>query len=140
MSGADVVEVAWLELGEYARHAGKSVRTVRRWLAEGRLPSADLVAGRWLIPADAAPGPAAPSWTPPAESGAALAVVDPGPAAALAGQLWFTVDDLVTLWAPYVSRHAVLAMLHDGALAGLRHGPAGSWIIPRAEVARLAGR
>lgn len=139
MSGADVVEVSWLELGEYARQSGKSVRTIRRWLAEGRLPAADLVAGRWLIPADAAPGPPAPAWSP-GSAGAALAVVEPAPAAALAGQLWFTVDDLVTLWAPYVSRHAVLAMLHGGELTGSRRGPAGSWIIPRAEVARLAGR
>lgn len=47
-----------LTVDQYAERTGRSVRQIRRYLADGRIPGAVSVAGRWSIPADALPVPA----------------------------------------------------------------------------------
>lgn len=47
--------VTLLPLEAFASHVGISVRQVKRYLAEDRLPGAAKVDGRWLIPTDARP-------------------------------------------------------------------------------------
>ncbi|WP_157372878.1 hypothetical protein [Agromyces sp. Root81] len=42
-----------LTLQGYVDATGKTERTVRRWLAAGELPGAELRDGAWMIPADA---------------------------------------------------------------------------------------
>jgi hypothetical protein len=140
-----------LTLDEYAaayvdpdtRRTGVMPRTVRKWLADGRLPDAVMVGKRRMIPADARPGPVvdlgelhqdeaptdrALAPVPPA----ALTLAPPTGAGAGAGPLvlqWFTVDEVVQLWRGLVSRRRIIAMLEDGRLAGDRIGPRGTWLV-----------
>lgn len=126
-----------LTLEEYAAARDTTVRTVRRWLSEGRLPDAVLIEGRRLIPTDAHPGSAQEG----REMVAAhrphvtdLTVTSPTP-----GQDWWTVDELAHRWAPYVSAYAIVEMIHAGELAAFRRGRNRAWIIPNGEVVRLGG-
>ena len=55
----------YLRAGEIARLAGVSIRTVRRWIAEGMLPSVK-VGGVRLVPRkglEQALSPASPPWS-----------------------------------------------------------------------------
>lgn len=50
-----------LGVKQYAEHVGAGERTVRTWLADGRLPGARKLNGVWMIPADERPTDAAPA-------------------------------------------------------------------------------
>lgn len=126
---------------EWAAVLGVSPRTVTRWCVAGRVPGAAHVDGRWRIPLDAEPPAdrraskprplARQAWSDVAlvtRDGAVAAAAAPAPAPA--PSMWMTVDDVAAMWAPHVSRHAVLGMLRAGELRGYRRGPNRSWIIP----------
>lgn len=130
-----------LTLAAYMAETGASERTVRRWLADGRLPGARMVGRQWMIPADTMPLPDPPAIRDLADLGRATGVRSTevvtthgtGPA------FWFTVDDLVTMWAPLVSRHAIKAMIRAGEIKAYPRGPGGAWIVPASEARRVAG-
>jgi hypothetical protein len=142
-------DTAYLSLTDYADTVGVDHRTVRRWLAADRLPGAvresQGLSSRWWIPVDARVTPlparerATPAAAPPRQSGA-VAIVDSSPhVRADRFKVWYTVDDVVDAWAPLVSRHAVLAMVKDGTLEGMRHGPRGAMLITARSLRALAG-
>jgi Helix-turn-helix domain len=47
----------WLTVGDYAKGAGVSERTVRDRCARGVIPGAERIEGRWRIPVSATPPP-----------------------------------------------------------------------------------
>ena len=51
------VDGPMLSAAEYAEHVNSHVRTIKRWIADGKLPSAtkDPFSGEWRIPRDARP-------------------------------------------------------------------------------------
>jgi hypothetical protein len=141
-------DVTYVSLADYADQVGVDHRTVRRWLAADRLPGAvreaQGLSSRWWIPVDALveplPARARQAAAPAARESGAVAVVDSSPhVRADRFRVWFTVDELVDAWSPMVSRHAVLAMIKDGTLEGMRHGPRGAFLITARSVKSLAG-
>lgn len=131
--------------GEFATTRDVSERTVRRWLRETMLPDAVRIDGKWMIPADAELRPDMRTPVASSSSSSELRVIDPEPvvvdldepAVRLSRRFFYTVDDVVALFAPLVSRHAVLEMLRAGELDGLRRGAHGSWLVPAASLRRL---
>lgn len=123
-----------LELPEYAESQGAAVRTVRRWLDMGKLPTARKVGGRWLIPVGAVPTQKpqtavehSPRHTPAPpvtllEYVAALPVMlDVATAARLLG----------------ISRYAVIQ--HADFYQLVRHGDNGAWVMPKGRLLELNG-
>lgn len=142
-----MAEQTYMNIDEYAAHMGANPRTVRRWLAADAIPGAVREAHgrtwRWWIPADAQPVLAAPK--PPAGTTGEVRVMDAAPVVTNApqtppgGRWWYSVDDLAALWAPNVSRYAILAMIDAGELRALRRGHNGAWLVPASELREIAG-
>lgn len=123
-----------LTLGEYAARHDKSTRTVQRWLEAGALPGAQLVDGRWRIPADVLP------MTEGAGTVATSRAPSPTPLATLAGALdvrpaYLDVPTAAELLG--ISAYAVHARIER--YRGERCGDNGAWMIPAAVVREIAG-
>lgn len=89
-----------LTLDAYLQLTGKSERTVRRWLADGRLAGAQQVeGGLWLIPSDAVPGAPGSGPTPSTgrsgQPGSAVAPAAPRAARAAAAPAAPTLSSLL---------------------------------------------
>jgi hypothetical protein len=138
---AELVEAPMLPLLDWiARQSQYKERTVRRYLAEGRIPAARRDhSGRWWLPVDAqvTPGPLrlatpAPAATVPAAPVTELArvqdVTDARP--------WLRLDELAELVG--LSVHNLRRMAADGQLSTTK-GPHGATIIWRGELVRLLG-
>jgi len=150
---------------EWATELGKAPRTIRRWLAAGRVDGAVHANNQWIIPDDATPPddqrPAAAARRRAANEQVAELARAQGmthyqtPGLAVQGvpasaaryeqgiaphKFWFTVDELEQMWAPYLTRHAIIGMLREGELVGYRRGRNGSWVIPRSELTRIGGK
>jgi excisionase family DNA binding protein len=149
---------------EFAELHDVTDRTVRRWIQAGKIEAVEIAGGRgYTIPDDVTPpaidGRTAAAMARAAEREQLAAVarahgvsqvnVPTGMGATAVGsyeapptmarRFWFTVDDLVVLWDPLVSRHAIVKMLRSGELIGYQRGSNGSWVIPASEVRRIAG-
>ncbi|GIG21759.1 hypothetical protein Cch01nite_24830 [Cellulomonas chitinilytica] len=123
----------------YAEHVGASERSVRRWLADGELPAAELVARRWEIPADAVRVQRLPEAVADV-SRDAVAPRAPRPATTLVGALetlpiYVDVDTAAQLLgiSPYAVRR------HADELGGRRWGLNGALVIPQSALRELAG-
>jgi hypothetical protein len=142
----DMTDGNYVSVADYCARTGRSERTVRRWISEGRLPST-MIDGARLVPADARPGRPAPAEDHLMSYPDIVAAVMPGRTRTrevavthpTEPAFWFTVDDVVGMWAPLVSRHAVVAMIHAGELQAVPRGRNGGWLIPAAELRRIAG-
>lgn len=138
-----------LTLDGYVRQTGKSERTVRRWLADGRLEGAHLDdAGMWVIPADAVPG--APGSAGPRPVGTAVAATSTpraagrAPAVAAAPTLPALLDGAtgyldVDTAARLLGIPAAAIRRHRGDFDAVPYGPHGSLVVPQAAVRRVAG-
>lgn len=145
---------------QWADQLGIHPRTIRRWLHAGKIAGATLVDSQWIIPADAqrpADGRTAAAERRRAERGQVaqvarargISVVNtppmhtPSPAVydapSMARRFWYTVDDLVVMFDPLVSRHAIVRMLREGELKGYQRGKNGAWVIPASELRRIMG-
>lgn len=130
-TGAELVN-----LSTYVSLAGSTERTVRKWLAAGRLPDAVKRDGQWWIPADARP----------TQSGAALAAVpaaelEPVPSrVTLSGALdhlpaYLTLEQASRLLG--VTEYAIRA--HRDHFQAVALGPRQSLVVPAFRVRQLAG-
>jgi hypothetical protein len=141
---------------EWAASVGVNVRTVGRWLADGRVPGAVKAGRTWQIPA----GTPAPFTTPPQNRprgrtivGEVVTAHEPRPVPSTAVQRWtpeaplFTpeVPPLLTereVWEAMgkrMTRESLRAMLVAGELRGVRRGKYRTWLIPYSEMRRLRG-
>jgi len=114
----------------YAVALGKSLRTVQRYLERDQLAGAQLVEGRWLIPADARP---TTSYDVVATSAPATSHDVVG------GRVFWTFDEVLGLFAPHVTRYALEQMLREGEVVGYKRGAHGAWLVPTGELRRLMG-
>jgi hypothetical protein len=146
-------------IGQWAAAHGKSSRSARRWAS--RIEGAVNIHGKgWLVPPEAPmpeDGRAVKGRERRLESAERelaelvrtedrVTVVQSDPAllgryatGPRAQRFWYTIDDLAILFAPHVSRHAIVQMLREGEIVGYRRGANGSWIIPRSELVRFTG-
>jgi hypothetical protein len=149
-----------MDVDTWAERISVHPRTIRRWLHAGKVPGAVLVDAQWIIPGDAqrpADGRVIAGERRRAERGQVaevarargISVVNtppmhtPSPAVydapSMARRFWYTVDDLVVMFDPLVSRHAIVQMLRNGELKGYPRGRNGAWIIPASELRRIMG-
>ena len=148
----------YLTMAEWADSRDVSERTVRRWLAAGQIAGAVKRHGQWEIPADSPAPDTRPRHMRPAGRVVVGEVVHgghPGPGTAVVTpeaplavpevphvllRPFVTLDDLVALQGPGVTRESLRAMLAAGEIPGgrKRGGDNGQgWIVPAAEVRRL---
>lgn len=144
-----------MSLRSYAEYAGVSTRTVKRWLAEGRLPTArKTAAGEWFIPADARPTEPAPR--PRDDARTVVVALDdlagvvaepagaptPAPLPARVPRMYVTVAEYVALSGGMVSAELLRRDLKAGripdALKIGRRGT-GGWLIPMSYVTATMG-
>lgn len=138
---AELVPAPMLPLLDWiAQQSQHKERTVRRYLAEGRIPSARKDhGGRWWLPVDAQITPALDDGPAPG----ALRLATPHPRTELARvqdatdtRPWLRLAELAELVG--LSVHNLRRMAADGQLATTT-GPHGSTIVWRSEVIRLLG-
>lgn len=110
-----------LPVADFATRAGLSVRQVQRYLADGRLPGATKVGGKWLIPADAQPVEATSYDVVPAYP-RDLVSYDVAPTSPLGVLL--ALEDAAAALGTTVG--GVRRMAADGHLVVGRYGPRGS--------------
>ena len=145
--GRQVVMGAMLSPAKYAARHGLRFRAVQDLVKNGYIPGAvQMGNGFWKIPADALvldePQPGWQAQVAARRAGRPVTAPDgpdDRPAGPPAGRVWWTVDDLVDLFSPHVTRYAVERMLHEGELVGYRRGRGGSWLVATGELRRLMG-
>lgn len=132
----------YLSLNAFAEQRGVTVRTVRRWLADLRLPGATLTAGSWQIPADT-------ELADPAPRHAQLVPVEntmtppPLPVLSLAEQLdllpaFLTIEQAATQLGIPASQ--IRNPNNRSLFKPVSVGPRGALMIPQAVIRNLRGR
>jgi hypothetical protein len=123
----------------WAQARGLTPRQAQVYRAQGRLPGAVERPGKgWLVPSDAEPLPATSRDVAPASAPAYsrdVAATSP----VLGGRFWWTLEEVVELFEPLVSRYALEQMLREGEIRGYKRGPRGTWLVPTGELRRLMG-
>jgi len=124
----------------YAQHVGASERSVRRWLAEGELPAARQVAGRWEIPADAVRVQRLDGRALEGALRTSGELVEVPTTTSLVGALQVLPVMLdVETAAQLLGVSAYAVRQHADELGGRRWGPNGALVIPQSALRELAG-
>jgi hypothetical protein len=131
-----------LGVKQYAEHVGAGERTVRTWLADGRLPGARKLNGTWMIPADERPVEAQPGGIVPAAPWQDIVQHMPQPDAAPTplGELDAAPVFLPLEQAARILGVSVTAIRNNRSTFGVvPFGARGSLVVPQAIVRQLAG-
>lgn len=132
-----------LSIDAFAAQHNVATRTVRRWLDADRIPGAVKVAGKWLLPADAAvqdPAAAAAPTSLAVQPGHVkdMATVQPLTVAGMLASVPALLPLDVAARVLGISEYAIRRNAEYFQL--LRAGAHGSYVMPKARVLELDGR